>query len=477
MKRPRLHALGLAVLGALSVAAASDYGVLTGRDPIDPATGRAAEIVPGAPFVAKGPNGWKDPVIDPSLVGDLDLVVRTGLAAPPAFAIPKPSPLRHAVPHAVAEPLGAGTKVSFVVIGSSAHPFWPLGVFFLPYGVRTADELDGRHVAVMAFADLDGDGYIGVTHLDGNLADEAIEEAEREPVGQHVFIGQTAIAEGALAIAVGGPTGARPRIALAAAAYLGPFLPEFHGGAIPVGPAVFTHLPFHPETDPDRIIGGGLVEPPDPTNPLMLLGVHVREGLKPDPGDPRYGEAFTLRLDGSDPSIDVADVSSGAFAGFGLARTPDPSWRYDTEDLKLRPAVGPSGERTVYELARHAALHAESLGSGEAARIVPVDRLGNVADLPAPTAATLRATGWLQILAPDADGDPSRESIVVDDARGVAILLRVDPAASANPTRQHLLVESAGRLNAIEILYPGTPDPYRSNVVARKRSEARSGTP
>ena len=459
----RAHTLGLGLAAALALAATSDYGVLTGRDWVDPRTGRAAEIIPGAPFVAPGPDGWDEPVIDPAVVGDEDLVVRTGTTSLPRLAIPAPSLLRGVQPRAVAEPLGEGARIAFSAMGASAHPLWPNGSPLVPYGVRTWAELEGRHVAVVAFADLDGDGYVGLTRLDGDAGDDEIEEAELVPVGKHLFIGIGGAVQGWLSVAVGGPTGAPLRVAVAAGAYLGDFDPGYMDGALPNGPAVFTHLPFHPVTDPSQILGG-YVEPPNPANPLELLGVDVRVGLEPDPGDPRYGEAYTLRLDGSDRTVDTADVHSGAPAGFAIARTPDPGARYDTEDLKLRPALDPTGARTLYELPRHAVLRSASLAGGEAVRLVPVDRLGNVADLAAPATVAVRATGWLRIAAPDVDGDPSFEPVVVDDARGAPLLLRVGGLGRAAPARQHLLVEAGdGGLSAVEVLLPGTPDPFRSN--------------
>src|SRR5262249_25821075 len=50
-------------------------------DPIDPTTGSPYIILPGVPLVNPGPDGRfgnSDDLIDPSIVGDVDLVVRTG---------------------------------------------------------------------------------------------------------------------------------------------------------------------------------------------------------------------------------------------------------------------------------------------------------------------------------------------------------------------------------------------------------------
>lgn len=462
MTGSRARTLQLALVAALAMGALTDYGVLTGRDFLDPSTGKPAEIVPGAPYVAPGAGGWVDAVIDPTVVGDVDIVVRTGLAEAPPLVIPPPTVLSGTLPRAVVEPLGEAVKIPFVVLGSSVHPLWPDGTRWLPYGVRSNSELHGRHVAVGAFADLDHDGYVGVTLLDGDAADREIERAELVPVGSHIYLGWAGAVRGQIAVAVGGPTGAPLRVAVAAGAYIGSFRADYFGGALPDGPAVFTHLPFHPETNPAVILGRD-VEPPDPWNPLELLGVSVRVGLDPDPADPRYGEAFTVRLDGSDDSIDVAEVYSGAFAGFAIALPPDPDARYDTEERKLRPALDPSGERTLYELPRQVVLR--DAEDGERMRLVPTDRLGNVADLPAPVAVTLRATGWLRITEPDADDDDRREPLVVGDARGVEIRLRADEdeeeeeeeEEDADEEEGYLVVENAEVLSAIEILRPEKP--------------------
>jgi hypothetical protein len=43
-------------------------------------------------------------------------------------------------------------------------------------------ELEGKPVLVIAFADLDDDGFVGVTELDGDPLDWVIKESELEPV-------------------------------------------------------------------------------------------------------------------------------------------------------------------------------------------------------------------------------------------------------------------------------------------------------
>ena len=71
--------LALLLLAAMPVAAAQ-LPVFAG-DPIDPTTGAPYIILPGVPLVNPGPDGRfgnRDDIIDPSIIGDVDLVVRTG---------------------------------------------------------------------------------------------------------------------------------------------------------------------------------------------------------------------------------------------------------------------------------------------------------------------------------------------------------------------------------------------------------------
>jgi hypothetical protein len=436
------------LLALASGAAGVTDPVLTG-DPLDPDTGRVAEIVPGAPWIRPGPDGLlgtADDLVFPGTVGDVDLVVRTGLAAVPS-AIPDPSPLTGSVPTGAIAPFGAGMPVPFVVVPSD-------GLDPQPYGSPAVPAyLEGMPVFVVAFADLDGDGYVGITHLDGDSSDASLERAELVPVGRRYVLGSGGGAAGTLAVTAGGPPGAPLRIAVAAAAYAGDFDPAYRGGIVPNGPAVMTHLPFLPVTDPAAALM--------PTRlPLRLaesggrVAMRALPAFEPDPADPRIGEAFTLRLDGSDPSIDVADTVSGAPIRFGVVQRPDPALYLALPTRPLRPGLDTAGQVVPFEVLNRIVVADDGGGTPTRVRIVALDQLGNVTAPGAATQVVLRSRGVVRIASPDADGDPFREIVVVADARGVEVALDDWGGAFDDHSRDRLSVKAHGRPARYDVVLP-----------------------
>lgn len=437
-------------------------------DPIDPdEQDEAAAIVPGAPWILAGPDdefGTPDDVFIPEVRGDIDLVVRV---RPADFSagFPLPSPLRRELFPTFAMPFGRGLPIPFAVVPSDGDPSLPAGRPVVP------DFFRGLPVLVLAFADLDGDGFIGRTHLDGETGDLALETLELYPVGRRYAVSRGKVAEGMLNVSVGSPGGVR--LALGAAAILGPFenpnlpcsgchswpspaadrlfIPLIDGADVaPEGSFVMTQLPFLPDTDVDfRDAPRDLV----PAHPDSRVAVQVEIALLPDPADPRVGEAFTLPLDGSSPSIDVALAYSGSARRMALALPVDPvGWR-PTAGRIVRPTVDEDGQPAVLEI-----LQRMELTEPTAFRVVRLDELGNVArwtyDGPV---TTLLASGGIRILEPDADDDPMRETLDVTTAAGTPVRL-APTAPGADGT---LLVDSAGGISRVrfgpvvsQFLYP-----------------------
>jgi hypothetical protein len=231
---------------------------------------------------------------------------------------------------------------------------------------------------------------------------------------------------------------------LAAAAYTGDFDPEFFGGTVPQGPAVLTAFPFLPRTDPDRVLDGPL---PGPADPDALIGVQIEDVFTPDPAA-LYREAFSVPADGSAASVDVADALSGALVRFGLARAPDPLSFQVKLSGALRPGVDDSGGRIVLEI-----LESLDLPAGGAAivRVVALDRLGNVADIAQPEAVTLRAHGRARIVSPDADADPTRETVTLLTSAGVEVVLDAEGAPGGADA---IVVDGGGVPGRVDVQAP-----------------------
>lgn len=388
-------------------------------DLVDAQTGRPAEIVPGTPWIRVDPSkeGDSDAVeISSVYFGDADIVARSG-------SLP-----------ASAEPFGGGARLPVTVTplpGAGAPPYW-----------------DGLPFLVLAFPDLDGDGYVGITHLDGDVGDAEIEAAELYPAGRRYAVGYQQAARTELAVSVGGPVEAPVRLALVAAAYAGPFDASYRAGVFPNGPAVMTQLPFLPYTDPDRVRIPGPIAQLGTILPSRVA-IDVQPAYVPDPSDPRVGEAFTLRLDGLSWTIGVGTALSGEAVRFGLARTPDPARYLARRSRPLRPGIDDAGRRTLLEILRELKLRTGSSGA-TTLRLVPLDRLGNVASPAVATAVTVRSTGQTRIDSPDRDGNPYVEALSVVDAAGTPIQVSV-PYETSKSAVGNLLVEGLGGISRVDI--------------------------
>jgi len=341
-----------------SVWSASD--VLDG-DPIDPASGQAYEVLPGYPRYWPGDDGIQgtgDDQIDFSVVGDIDIVVRTGspVAAP---AIPPPAAVagREALPTGVAgSAVSGGTEIPFTVFlcGSSCYGETSAA----PWGYAlVSHDMDGLPALVAAFADLDGDGFIGPREPQGSTGPSEVmrqQIRELEPVGRAVALFDGGVAQGTIAIRAALPASEGGlTIALTAAAPTGGLVPGTYDGVIADGPVVTTALPFVPQKDFSRF----LRESAEPAAPNTTLYAIVQFAALPTP---ELGPALALALDGSSPTVDAAVVYS------------QPAVR-----AAFREAMGP--------LASWAAVDEVVLGTRASERrrrvqVVPVDRWNNPAD-------------------------------------------------------------------------------------------------
>ena len=465
MTASKLRLFALAAVGLLTLGSRCDVNVkvydqsdpLFFQDQMDTDTQRAAEIVPGAPWIRLGPDGEFEDDEDSILgwvSGDADLIVRTGITS---FTGPfPPTPTLADAPIARAEPFASGISIPFVVAATDFSEAHELGTPI------DSPSLAGAPVVVVAFGDLDGDGYIGVTLLDGDPFDSEIEAAEFTPVGRVLAFFQDGQASGSLALSAGGPAGARLSVVVAAAAYAGEFDPQFMQGIVPDGPMVMTELPFFPETSPSEVIGA--IGPGETIEPGGLLDVEIEPAYEPDPSDSRVGERFTIPTDGSAQTVSLAVGHSGALARFGLGRVPDPSEFRELLQRPLRPGLDQFGARTVYEILQRFVLSDDGEGSPTELRVLPLDRLGNVADLSAAVSVTVTSGGVVRIVFPDTDGDPYSETLLIADSRGAALFVDDGGVAFDDLNVDILVIDDGVAPVAVDVFLPD-PDVDDSGLV------------
>jgi hypothetical protein len=396
MKRA-LHASILIAALACAPATAHAVSAVFSGDPVNPSTGLPYEILPGFPLVMPGPDGiigTADDIVDTSIIGDIDMVVRSG--SPDATnTIPPPTAQggRAALPLGVAgSTAGGGTEIPFTVFLSdgAAGAAAPAG-HLLP-----AADMDGIPVVVTAFGDFDGDGFIGPTNQDAaGATNNRFKVEELQPVGRAVALFSGGVARGAVAIHAGRPASQGGlTVVLTAMAVTGPFSPSFFGGNIPSGPAIASALPFFPQRDLAKLIRDRAV----PAGPNTTLQQVVDFVMLPSPS---ASLPFALPTDGSSPTIDVALVNSQT-AVRAVFR----------EDARWHTLSLPSGDLV---------LGTQAPANHRTLRLVPVDRWGNPAD-PAPALTlSLHSTGTLDVIRPARArrGEP----VDLGSARGVRVVV------------------------------------------------------
>ncbi len=445
--RPCVHRatalLALLVLACPMVARAAS--VVFDGDPIDPGTGEPYQILPGQPLVTPGPDGYfatADDIVDPGTLGDIDLVLRLGAVT--QAGIPDPAKKRNAVFTGVAGPLGIGTPIPFTAYLSDGAVSAAA-----PYGnLLTAPDMDGHAVIVLLFADRDGDGLIGPSNVKkGKRPENQVRAlAELEPVGREVALFSGGIATGSVVVTSGAPLKNKGLTLVGTAlAFTGPSDPDFLDGHVPTGPGITTAQPFLPEPDPTRFMT-------DP-GPLEIGGT-----LNPEPraaGLPVPGGALDLALpaNGSSPTIDTALALAGAPT---CARAVDRK---------------PIGKHKVPAVPRALVLGTEGSARKAKLQIVPVDRFGNHTG-PGAQALTARVSvdGPLT-LKPDRDGDPQRETIELNRAKGKSVKLTATGAGTGT------LRVTVGGARCQQFAYASRPERNKRGadaIVGGKRGDFES---
>lgn len=402
MRRARVLPVLLAALTLLAgVRAAPGFAAsaVFDGDPVDPGTGVPYEILPGEPLVTAGPDGrigTADDVIQPAIVGDVDLVVRLG-AVPADSTIPAPAAMRSAVATATAGLRGAAVAIPFHVYLSDGAA--GAGA---PYGhLLAAADMQGLPVIVTLFADRNADGFIGPTGKDPKRDVRAL--AELEPIGTEVALfDASGRADGTIVATVGGPPSqGGVTVVATASAFTGAYDPEVLNGAVPTGPGITTAQPFLPERDPARIFTDvGPLEVGGTLNP------RVRAAAIPDPNGPL---ALALSVKGASPTTDAARAVAGpavcarlveAGRGRGLPTEP-PSLALGTTSTAARAKLV----------------------------LVAVDRFGNPTD-PSPGFSVRLAADGPFALAPDAAGGAASETLVIGKAKGEKVTVTATAAGT-----------------------------------------------
>lgn len=417
--RPLVHFTCGLVLLAFSAKASAQP--LFAGDPIDPMTGKAYAVLPGLPLVypgADGRYGTADDLVDTSIVGDIDVALRTGGTFAGA-SIPPTSAGIAAAPTVIAGGLhgGAGTRAEVQIIATDgALP--PLG----GHPLLGAD-LDLRRALVVAYPDLDGDGFVGPTR---NAPADAVQIQRQEALtfaGRAMAEVRSGVAACRLGVTMGAPA-SMGGLGIAVGAGMAT-------GATPNlfadGPWAATSLPYMIPLDQARIVGG---EPTGPVDPVGLVDLELSGSgvYLPSVDDPILGGAFAMALDGSDASIDLLRAESGPPAGVGFAIPVDPRAFVAAWGRVIHVLPDGAQGRLLVEPVESLAVPASGL---QEVSVYPADLVGNGADAPPDgLVVSLEAGAGVRILAPDADADPSRESISFASAAPVVVSLAFQPATT-----------------------------------------------
>jgi hypothetical protein len=117
-----------------------------------------------------------------------------------------------------------------------------------------------------------------------------------------------------------------------------------------------------------------------------------------------------------------------------------------------------------YEIAERITVPDDGPASEVDIRVVPLDRLGNITDLFEPEIVTLTTGGVVEILFPDTDADPYRETVLLSGAQGTTLRLGDPGGVFDDPLSDVLIIDSPIGGAIIDLVLPD-PDVDDSGVV------------
>jgi len=424
-------------------------------DPVDP-LGKTYVMLPGVPLVQPGEDEqWAtdDDVIDPGTIGDVDVVLRTGNTYTPGSGVIPPAATLALAPVVAAggttlQATGNEAAYQLIVSDGAASPATgnPL----------TNTDLNGRGALILAYADLDGDGFLGATTLDPEgSADDAVELQEAlTPIGQRLGVMSAGLAAGPLAIASGLPASMGGLgVVVVGGAITGASSPLFLDGQW-----IATLLPCMWPIDVTRVVGNN----PGLPDPLGLVDVEfeLEDFYCPAPNDPVLGTPYAIPLDGSSVTTDLLRAESGAATAPGLARPIIAAGFVAASLRRLTPVVSSLGVRAVVEPAHALALGDDGPGGSQAQLVVfPADKLGNQADVPfGGSELALEVSPNLRIVSPDTDSDPQHETVAFSSTGFATVTLDDAGVAGDGGASGHVVASLDGNPGgAVRVTFGGAP--------------------
>lgn len=394
-------------------------------DPVDPSTALPYSILPGVALVLPGEDekyDTDDDIINGSLIGDIDVIVRTGggYAGGP---LPPPAAGIAAAPSLTAGGVktGTGSEVPFQVILSDGASSPPLGNPLL------GPQHDGRGAIVLVFPDLDGDGVVGPHSGDGSADNEIEKQEAYSIIGRQLSAIENGVASGNIAVSLGAPASSGGLGAIVTAGVLmGATGPEYFDG-----PWVSTLQPIMPPVDPERLIGGGGgVRPPVAGEEYLVeIKTEFEKWFLPAPGHPILGTPYAVPTDGSSPTVDLLRSNSAAAAGAAIGVPVDAATFTADPARRVLPGVASGGGRLLIESVAALGLADDGPGNGRTILVFAADLLGNPADVASPIDVVVETGPTVSITSPDSDSNPQREVLELSSAAAVPVT--VDDAGGA----------------------------------------------